>query len=102
MSRSVWTETATATAALATATRAAESGKTHYVVAVAGSFSAAQIAAMTLKSGTTAEANFYVHNQHSLTFSRPIRLNAGEAAVLELGAGGAGVVGAVTLVGFTE
>lgn len=98
---SEWSVTATATAAAATATRAAEAGKSHYITGISGSFGAAQIALMTLSDGVTVIGNFHVHNQRDVHFDKPVRITAGNAASMTLAAGAAGVVGAVTLRGYT-
>lgn len=97
-----WAVTATADNAASTATKAAESGKSHYVTSISGSFSAAAIKLLTLKDGTTVIGNHYVHNAFGLTFPNPIKLTSGNLAELSLAASGtAGVIGAVTLNGFT-
>lgn len=97
-----WTVTATADNSAATATKAAESGKAHYICSISGSFSAAVIKLMTLKDGTTVIGNFHVHNQRDVTFDRPVRITTGAAAELSLAASGAGgTIGAVTITGFT-
>lgn len=104
MQPSHWTVTATADNGAATATKAAESGKAHYITGVSGGFSAAIAGKlMTLKNGTTVVGNFHVHNQRDISFPFPIRLDTGAAAELSLAASGAGgSIGAVTLTGFTK
>jgi len=96
-----WTMTTIATNAAATVTRAAEVGKRHYATGISGSFGAAQIALMTLSDGGSVVGNFHVHNQRDIEFDSPIQMGVNAAAALSLGAGGASVVGAVTLRGFT-
>jgi len=99
---SKWTETTTANNSAATATRTAESGKSHYVTSVHGSFSAANIKLMTLKDGATIIGNFHVHNQRDVIFDKPVRITQGNAAVVELAASGTGgEIGAVTMCGYT-
>lgn len=99
---STWVVTATADNNIATATKAAETGKSHYVTSISGSFSAAAIQLMQLKDGTTTIGNYHVHNQRDIVFAKPIKITAGNAVSLTLAASGsAGVVGAVTLAGFT-
>lgn len=98
---SEWSLTATATAAAVTVTRPAEAGRRHYVTGISGSFGAAQIALMTLSNGATVIGNFHTHNVRDVIFPAPIELTAGNAATLTLGAGAAGVVGAVVLRGYT-
>lgn len=98
-----WSITATADNAAATATRAAEAGKSHYITAIFGSFSAAAIKLATLKDGTTVIGNYYVHNADSVPLARPLKITSGAAAELSLAASGtAGVIGAVTLKGYTR
>lgn len=97
-----WSVTATADNLAATATKAAETGKSHYVTSISGAFSAAAIKLMTLKDGTTIVGNHYVHNEFGLTFPAPIKLTSGNLAGLSLAASGTvGVIGAVNLNGFT-
>lgn len=97
-----WSVTATADNAAATATKAAEAGKSHYVTSISGAFSAAAIKLMTLKDGTTVIGNHYVHNASGFNFANPIKIASGNLAELSLAASGtAGVIGAVTLNGFT-
>lgn len=99
---SKWSVTGTADNATASATRAAETGKAHYVTGIHGSFSAANIKLMTLKDGSTIIGNFHVHNQRDVHFDRPLRITQGNAALLELAASGVGgQIGAVTITGFT-
>jgi len=97
-----WSITTTATNAAATVTRAAESGKRHYITGISGSFGAAQIALMTLSDGGTTVGNYHVHNQRDVEFGgAPVQMGVNAAAALSLGAGAASVVGAATLRGFT-
>lgn len=98
---STWSLSATATAAAATVTRAAEADKSHFITGISGSFGAAQIALMTLSDGGAVIANFHVHNQRNIEFAKPIKITAGNAVSASLGAGAAGVVGAITLTGYT-
>lgn len=99
---STWSVTATADNAAATATKAAEAGKSHYITAISGSFSAAAIKLMTIKDGAAIIDNFYVHNALGLVFPNPIKITAGNLAELSLAASGtAGVIGAVNLHGYT-
>ena len=98
-----WSITTTADNASATATRAGESGKSHYITQVSGSFSAAATKLLTLSDGGTVIANLHVVNQRDIALARPLKLTAGQAAAVTLAASGAaGVVGAVTLSGFTR
>lgn len=92
------------TNALATATKAAQIGKSHYITAVSGSYSAAAAGKLLqVKDGATVIAEFHVHNSFSHTFPKPIWITAGAACSAELAASGtAGVDGAVTLSGITD
>ncbi|MBT9177519.1 MAG: hypothetical protein DDT20_01853 [Firmicutes bacterium] len=52
--------------------------------------------------GATTIGNFHVHNQRDIVFAKPLRLTMGSAAELRLAASGtAGVIGAVTMSGYT-
>lgn len=98
-----WTQTATADNAMASVTRAAEVGKRHYITGISASFSAANVKLLELKDGAAVIGNFHVHNQRDVEFGVPIELTANSAAELSLPASGtAGVIGAVTLRGFTR
>lgn len=99
-----WSITATADNAAATATKAAEAAKSHYITGITGTFSAAVSGKlMTLKDGATVIGNFHVHNQFAHTFPAPIKIAVNTAAELSLAASGtASQIGAVTLTGYTE
>ena len=91
-----------AAAAVATATRAAgPAGSRHYVTGISGSYGAAQIGTMRLLAGATVLATFHVHNQRDLDFKAPVEIPVDTAVTADLSAGGAGVVGAVALRGYT-
>ena len=93
-----WSVTTAADNASATVTRAGESGKSHYITQVSGSFSAAATKLLTLSDGGTVVANLHVVNQRDVVLARPLKLTAGQAAAVTLAAAGsAGVVGAVTV-----
>lgn len=97
-----WTVTITADNAAATATKAAETKKAHYVTSIHASFLSAAIKLLTLKDGTTVIGNFHVHNQRDIIFPRPVRITMGALAEASLAASGAGGnIGAVTMTGFT-
>ncbi|MHA1754690.1 MAG: hypothetical protein ACTSYR_04150 [Candidatus Odinarchaeia archaeon] len=99
---STWSVTATADNDVATATKTAEEGKSHYITSISGSFSAAAIQLMELKDDTDTIGNYHVHNQRDIVFAKPVKITAGNAVSLTLAASGSGgVIGAVTLVGFT-
>lgn len=97
-----WTATTTADNAAATVTKAAESGKSHYITGISGSYSVALIKLMTLKDGAAVIGNFYIHNQRDIVFAKPVKITAGNAAELSLSASGtAAQIGAVTMTGYT-
>ena len=101
--KSSWVETDNATNDTATATKAAPSGGiAHYITSISASFDAtASGVQLTLKEGTTEVARWYVYDSLVLSFTSPIRLSPATAANLELAAGGASIVGAVTMSGDT-
>jgi hypothetical protein len=98
-----WVESAQATNGLASATRAAPAGgMSHYITSVSGTFSATTtVQLMVLKQGSTIVARWHTRGGFELAFSSPIRIDPAVAVTLELPAGGSGVVGAVTLTGYT-
>lgn len=97
-----WAVTTTADNAVATVTKAGESGKNHYVTSIHGSFSAALIKLMTLKNGATVLGNYHVHNQRDVVFAKPVKITSGNAAEISLVASGtAGTIGAVVMKGYT-
>lgn len=97
---STWIVTATGDNAIATATKAAEAGKSHYVVAISATYNDSTINNLVaLKDGANTVGNFHVGN---IVFSKPLKLTAGNAVSVSLPASGTlGKVGAVTIVGFT-
>lgn len=96
-----WAKHAAATDGLATATRAASSGKNHYVTAIVASFSAASAAALTVKDGASSLFVVDVHDSEVIPLERPLEITKGNAVSAELAAGGAGIDGNVTLIGYT-
>lgn len=97
-----WSLTATANNALASVTKPGESGKSHFITAIIGSFSVNIIRLLTLKDGTDVIVNHYVHGAGGVAFDRPVQIAKGNAATLELAASGtAGDQGAVVMTGFT-
>ena len=98
---SLWTERAEATAAAATATRAAEAGRSHYIVSVVAGYGAAQIGGLDVSDGPTVVLSTHVHNQLVISLPRPLKATAGNAVSVTLGAGATGVVGRVNIIGFT-
>ncbi|MBT9177518.1 MAG: hypothetical protein DDT20_01852 [Firmicutes bacterium] len=98
----VWSVTVTADNAAAIAIRIGVAGQSHYITCIAGSLGAVLIRLMTLTDGTVIVGNFHVHNQRDIVFAKPLRLTMGSAAELRLAASGtAGVIGAVTMSGYT-
>lgn len=102
--KSSWVEQDTGNNSSATATRAApDGGVAIHVTSVSASFdSSVSGAQLTLKQGSTEIARWYVYDAFGLVFPSPIRIEAGNAANLELEASGsADVVGAVNMTGYT-
>ena len=91
----------------ASATRAAGgSGRCHHVVGVYGSFHGGNPAAGTLLeildgATTVWKVAISAAGPFDFSFPTPIKLSANAAATVRLGAGGAGVSGMVSLVGYT-
>ena len=102
-----WSEPATATNGAATATKAGVTGFSHYVTHITISASAAPLAAVQaqLKDGTTAIDKFEIpasaFSPIPVNYVRAFKITAGADTVLTLPALGAGVVGTVTLKGFS-
>lgn len=96
-----WTEGVTATAAAATATRAAPgAGTSLYVTSISASYGAAQVGTLTIDFGGGVRT-FHVHNQRDVAFAAPFKVTAATAVSATLSAGAVGVVGAVVLGGYT-
>jgi hypothetical protein len=96
-----WVATASATASTATASKSASTaGARHCITQVMASFSAASIALLTVKKGTDTVFTQYVHSADVI----PLELmgDVNEAVSAELASGGGGVVGVVTLLGYTN
>ena len=105
-----WTVVDSQTNATATATKAAVSGKQHFITGVSFSMSAAPAASVTVqvKDGSTVLDQFQipggagtaqaplVHNYYP-----PLQITSGNAATITVGALGATVVGTVVLKGKT-
>lgn len=99
-----WTETAQATAAVATATHAAAAGRHHVLKRVEASYSASTTSGeLTVSFGSTVVARKHIHGAGHIEF--PIlgyeNPDANEAVSAELAAGGGGIVGDVTLHGYS-
>ncbi len=87
--------------ALATATKAAATGQTHYITAVFAGYSGAATGLLQIKDGATVVAEIYIVNAGVVSLPYPIKATAGNAVSAELAAGGAAVTGKVNLAGFT-
>ncbi len=97
-----WIETDTGTNAAANAQRAAPSGGlSHYITTISGTFDSVADADMILSEGATELARWHVYDAFALVFPSPIKLSPATLADLELAAGGTGVVGSVTITGYT-
>lgn len=97
-----WVEKDSKDNAAATATRAAETGKIHYITGVFASYSAAKTLLLQIKDGSTVIAEQYVVNSEAITFPTPIRATKGNAVSAVLAASGTdGTIGKVNLTGFT-
>lgn len=105
-----WTVTASGTNAVATATKAAEAGKSHYIAGVSISMSAAPAASVLAEvreNAATAKDQFRipaaVFAPIVINYVRPIRIAKGLSADVTLPASGtAGVIGTVTIRGFSR
>lgn len=97
-----WVATGSADNALATASKAAETGKSHYITAVFAGYSAAKTGLLQIKDGTTVIAEFYIENAEVIPLPTPIKATAGNAVSVELAASGAaGNIGKANIVGYT-
>lgn len=86
----------------ATASKAAETGKTHYVTHVSASFSAAAAKLLQIKDDTTVIYEHYIVDSAAVIFPTPLKITAGKAVSAVLAPSGtAGTIGKVNLVGFT-
>jgi len=98
-----WTEIANADNALATATKAAVVGESHYVVGIAGSYTVTDDGMLTLKDGSTEIFKVHIYNSFSIMFPFPINITIGAACSVELAASGTpSTFGHVSLVGLTS
>lgn len=102
-----WSETATAVAGTATATRAAVAGRRHYITSMSYSANGAVAAATTveIRSGSTVLARFQVPPAAfapvALNFDAPLACAQGEAASIVAGSFGAGISGSVNIHGYS-
>jgi hypothetical protein len=98
-----WVEKASADNALAVASKAAVSGKSHYIGAIFASYSGSKVGLLQIKDGATVIAEYYVNNAGVIPLDVPIKVTEGNAVSAELAASGtAAVLGKVNLVGFTS
>jgi hypothetical protein len=93
---------AAASGTVATATRAGEAGKSHHITTVLASFSGEARAKLTVKDGAAVIAEHYVLSHAVIPLPSPRKAAAGNAVSAELAAGGLGITGSVTLLGFTS
>ncbi len=100
-----WTVVASQTNATATATKAADATKQHYLTGISFSMSAAPAAPVTVqvKDGTTVLDQFQIPAAAQapliLNYVPPLAITPGNLAEITVGALGAGVVGTVVLKG---
>ncbi|GEM_PF-5948659 len=98
--KSDWTESDTQTNAAATASRAAETGKKHYIDTIIASFTGGGNAAkLAVKNGNETLFTVDVHDQIVIPFAVPLEGIRGNLISAELGAGGSGVDGSVAIIG---
>lgn len=96
-----WYEVAQQSAGVATATRAAEAGKSHFVTGVLASYAtAADIGTVEIRDGSTVMARLNVHEMASIQLATPLVGTPGNAVSAVLAAGTAN--GDVTLIGYSR
>jgi hypothetical protein len=102
--KSGWVETAQATAALATASRAVTGdGQSHHISSISGGYSSStQLGVIELKEGTTVIGRWRFAGSFHVSLPAPIRVAPGSATSVELSAGASGIIGSVTFTGLTE
>lgn len=100
-----WSEVGNATAAQLTVTKAAAALRAHAVVKVDASYSVSTVSGLlTVSFGATEIGKKYIHGSGALDFAAdPGILNpdANETVVAVLDSGGGGIVGTITMSGFT-
>jgi len=95
-----WVATDSKDNALATASKAAATDKTHVLTGVFASFSAAITKLLQIKDGSTVIAEHYIVNAEFIPLN--IKGTAGNAVSAELAASGTGgTIGKVNITGFT-
>ena len=96
-----WVAYGTESNDVAAATKAAAAGKRHTAMRIFASYDDPEVSGvLTLKDGNSTLATFDVHGSRELDVC--YRGGLGNALSAELAAGGAGVDGSVTIVGYTE
>lgn len=98
-----WAEIASAANATATATRAGEAGKSHYVTSIAGSFDIVPTTGirLDLREAGVNKYSIFIGEHTDLELARPFKMAVGTTATLVLAAGGIGSTGLVTVQGYT-
>jgi hypothetical protein len=100
-----WIEPGTSGAnADVTVTRTAEAGKRHHIVGVIATYGGAAAAGiLDVSEGATVKISGYAKDTVPLVLmlSKPYKCAVNTAVSAKLGAGGAGAVGRVNLIGFT-
>lgn len=97
-----WVEKANADNAVATATKAAAAGQTHYITGVAASFSATAAQLLQIKDGATVLFEQVVYDKAEIKFDASLKGTSGNAVSAVLAASGTvGTIGYVNLIGFT-
>lgn len=100
---SPWTVTDLQTAGIATATKAAEAGKSHYVTMAIASMESGAAKPVQLKDGTTVLATWYAsQDSPPVYFDPPLKITQAALVSLNIAEGAGSVDGMVTLFGFTE
>lgn len=99
-----WTAVDSKDNAVATAAKPADSrGRQHLVTGVLASYSASCTGLLQIKDGDAVIATLYVTDSAVIPFVQPLRGSPGNAVSAVLAASGtAGVVGAVTMIGYTD
>lgn len=98
-----WFEIGNATDSTAIADRSGEPGKRHYVTSIVATYrpNAGSKALLEIRESANPIWRVAIDNQFTLAFTPPLELPIGSNARLQLLAGGVGVEGHVSMVGFT-
>ncbi len=100
---SPWSVTDLKTNAAATATKAAESGKSHYVTMLIASMESGAAKKVEFKDGGTVKFTLYAAAAFpAIHFKPPLKITQGNLVSLSIAAGAGSVDGMVTIFGFTE